>query len=123
MADIDKCIAEEFVKIEENYTYLGVLKSSPLMEAMMAFENAFARMVDLLEITWQKQEMLPREQLFVELGEDYSTVKNLNHADDALEPIYDGIRQVYEYMAQFRDSGMSLEEGREKLIAINESRK
>lgn len=123
MTDIDKCIAEEFVKIEENYTYLGVLKSSPLMEAMMAFENAFVRIVDLLEITWQKQEMLPREKLFVELGEDYPTVKNLNHADDALEPIYDGIRQIYEYMAQFRDAGMSLEEGREKLIAINESRK
>lgn len=123
MADIDKCIAEEFVKIEENYTYLGVLKSSPLMEAMLAFENAFARIVELLETIWQKQEMLPREQLFVELGEDYSNIKSINHADDALEPIYDGIRQVYQYMAQLRDSGMSLEEGREKLISINEGRK
>jgi type I restriction enzyme, R subunit len=41
----------------------------------------------------------------------------------ALAPIYDGIRQVYLYMAQFRDAGMSLDEGREKLVAINESRK
>ncbi len=54
MVNLEQSIAEELGRVEESYMYLGVLKNTPLMEAMQSFENAFQRVVDLYAELWSK---------------------------------------------------------------------
>jgi len=123
VADLEKGIAEELGRVEESYMYLGVLKNTPLMEAMQAFDAAFQNVLALFAELWEKKDYPPRDRLFVALGEDYDKIKNLIHGNDALDPIYDGLQQVYEYLLQMQERGMPWEEGKQKLIGINENRK
>ena len=126
MVDLEQSIAEELGKVEESFMYLGVLKNTPLMEAMQAFENAFQRVIDLYAELWGKNgnEAYPsRDRLFIALGEDYDKIKNLIHGNEALDPIYEGLRQVHECLLKMREDGMSWEEGKERLIGIKEGRK
>jgi len=126
VVDLDQTIAEELGKVEESFMYLGVLKNTPLMEAMQAFDNAFQRVVDLYADLWGKngkEEYPSRDRLFIALGEDYDKIKGLIHGNEALDPIYSGLRHVHDYLLKLRDEGMSWEEGKERLIGINESRK
>ena len=123
MVDIEKGIADELQKVEESYTYLGVLKNAPLLEAMEAFNNAFMKIIDLYARLWSTEEYLACDKMFVALGEDYDLIKDLIHGNEALQPIYDGLKQVHYYLQQMRDAGMSWEEGKQKLLIINENRR
>ncbi|HQO77500.1 MAG TPA: hypothetical protein PLG17_03220 [Thermodesulfobacteriota bacterium] len=123
MVDIEKGIADELQKVEESYTYLGVLKNVPLLEAMEAFNNAFMKIIDLYARVWSTEEYPACDKMFVALGEDYDLIKDLIHGNEALQPIYDGLKQVHYYLQQMRDAGMSWEEGKQKLLIINESRR
>ncbi len=123
MSELERKILNHLDKIEESFTYLGVLKDLPLMESMQLFDNAFERFLNLAGRIWDNKGYLDRKELFDEIGEDYNKIKNLIHANDALSPIYNGFRAVYKYLEQLNDQGATLEEGREKIQAINNSRK
>lgn len=115
----EKQIARLLSLIEESYFYLQILKNRPLMEAKESFGTAFKNILDLCEKIWTDHKDHPsREQLFIEIGEDYNAIKDLLHANDALNPIHDGLQEVFAYMRRFRDAGISAEEARERLQTI-----
>ena len=122
MKEIERRIAHQLAQIEESFTYLGVLKNTPLMEAMQAFEKKIGSIIGLSDKIWRQEDFPERDKLFADLGEDYQNILNLIHANDALNPIYDGLKQIYDDMAQFRDMGLSLEEAKEKLKEIHQNR-
>ena len=86
MEEIEKRIAHLLAQVEESFTYLGVLKNTPLMEAMQAFEKKIENIIGLSEKIWRKEDFPERDKLFSELGEDYQKILNLIHANDALNP-------------------------------------
>ncbi len=114
----EKDIADQLIEIEESYTYLGILKDLPLMDAMQAFEKASAKIIKLSERIWKEQEFPDRRGLFTELGEDYDEIEKLLHANDALDPIYNGLKQIFRYLEQLRDDGVSLAEAQDRLGTI-----
>ncbi len=120
--DTEKNIAAQLKEIEESFTYLGVLKDMPLMDAMQGFENASNKIIELSERTWKEQKFPDRRGLFSELGENYENIEKLLHANDALNPIYIGLEKIYRYLERLRDAGVSLAEAKERLKAIIESR-
>ncbi len=101
--DTEKNIVGQLIEIEESFTYLGVLKDLPLMDAMQAFEKASTKVIELSERIWEEQEFPDRRELFTELGEDYDKIEKLLHANDALDPIYNGLKQILRYLEQLRD--------------------
>jgi hypothetical protein len=120
----EKTITYHFICIEESLTYLGVLKNLPLMEATQVFESKLDKIIEigLSAMTGDNREFPAREELFSRLDEDLAEIENLLHANEALDPIYDGMKLIFKEMEQLHDSGMSLEEGRKKLRQLFENR-
>lgn len=119
----ERNIKDQFNQIKESFTYLGVLKDMPLTDAMQAVENVSHKIIKLSERTWKKQKFPDRKGLFTELGEDYDKIETLLYSNEALSPIYSGFKQIYRYLEQMRDAGVSLAEAKERLKAIIESKK
>lgn len=116
--EIEERILKKFNDLGESFMYLGILKKLTLPDAMKVFEEKFELILKLSEDIWKSRVYPDRERLFVEIGEDYENLKKLTHANEALDPIYDGLKQVYEDLEQLRDSGLGLEEGKEKIKSI-----
>ena len=124
MDDVQKEIAEQLVQIEESFLYLGVLKKTPLMEAMSLYDDKFEMILALSNKVWGEKAPYPeREDLFAAVGETYEQIASLLHANDALNPIYDGIKNIYGYFESLRDAGMGREEAVARVAEINNNRK
>lgn len=116
-------ISQAFRELDDSFMYLGVLKKLPLPEATRFFEEKFISILKLFEKVWENQSYPEKEVVFSLSGEDFSQLKKLIHSGDAVEPIYDGLKTVYENVEQFRDSGMSQPDAMESLKEIFQNRK
>ena len=120
MEEIEKRIAKEIKDLEESFTYMEVLKDTPLMEATQAFRNKAGKLVSMSGRIWKDAPFPEREALFRELGEDYGKLLKMLHSDDALKPIFDSLKKIYDDLVRLRDMGLSEEEGKKKLVEIGE---
>jgi len=116
--EIEKRILKKFNDLDESFMYLGILKNLPLPDSSQLFEEKFEVIIELSEDVWESRKYPARKELFVKLGENYENIENLIHANDALDPIYEGVKHVYEDLEQLRDSGVSFEEGKEKIKSV-----
>jgi len=116
--EIEKRILKKFNDLDESFMYLGILKNLPLPDSSKLFEEKFEEIIELSKDVWKNRKYPARKELFVKFGEDYENIENLIHANDALDPIYEGLKQVYEDLEQLRDSGVSFEERKEKIKSI-----
>ena len=112
-------IAGNLKTIEESFTYLGVLKNIPLMESMQLFQEKFEKLLKIFESVWENGAFPDVEQLFESLGEDYGELTKLTKIDDVIKPIGDSAKNIFDEMIHLRESGISFEDAREKLITIN----
>ena len=116
-------ISTAFRELDDSFMYLGVLKKLPLPEATKFFEEKFLRILKLFEKVWKSQAYPEKDTVFSSAGEDFSKLNKLIHSGDAVEPIYEGLKTVYENVEQFRDSGMSQPDAIKMLKEIYQNRK
>lgn len=110
--EVAASLEKQFTTLKDNFMYLGVLKSLPLPEAMGLFDARWDGIEDLADRAWQRMDYPVREELFALLSEEYSRIETLVHANDALNPIYNGLERVYDDLQRLRDAGMDADQGR-----------
>ena len=120
MEEIERRIAKEIKELDESFTYMEVLRNKPLMEATQAFRLRAEKLVSMSGRVWKDAPFPDRESLFRELGEDYEKLLKMLHSDDALKPIYNSLKKIYDDLVQLRDMGLSEKEGKKKLVEIGE---
>jgi hypothetical protein len=116
-------ITHTFKELDDSFMYLGVLKKLSLPESNRFFEEKFFFLLKLFEKVWDNEAYPEKDQVFSIAGEDYSTLNQLIHSGDATQPIYDGLKNVYSNVEQFRDSGLSLPESIHTLKTLFKNRK
>jgi hypothetical protein len=109
--------------LDDSFMYLGVLKKLSLPESNQFFEEKFFILLKLFERVWENEGYPEKEQVFSMAGEDYSTLNRLIHSGDALQPIYEGLKNVYANVERFKTSGMSLGESINTLKTLFRNRK
>ena len=103
-------ILSGFKELEESFMYLGVLKKLALPDARRFFESKFDDILKLFHQIWENQVYPEKDQLFYSIGEDYQKLNRLIHSGDAINPIYDNLKTVYQNVEHLRDAGFSLQE-------------
>ena len=116
-------ISTAFKELDDSFMYLGVLKKLPLPDATRFFENRFPDILLLFEKVWKNETYPEKEVVFSIAGEDFSELNKLIHSGDAIQPIYEGLKTVYENVEEFKNSGMSQPDSLETLKDIFASRK
>jgi hypothetical protein len=116
-------ITQTFKELDDSFMYLGVLKKLSLPESNRFFEEKFFFLLKLFEKVWDHETYPEKDQVFSMAGEDYSTLNQLIHSGDAIQPIYDGLKAVFSNVEQFRDSGLSLPESISTLKTLFKNRK
>ena len=120
---VSENISLAFKDLDDSFMYLGVLKKLPLPEATRFFEEKFGMILQLFEKVWENQAYPEKDIVFSLAGEDFSKLKKLIHSGDAVEPIYEGLKTVYENVEQFRDFGLKQPDAMEALKEIFKTRK
>lgn len=118
LKEIEDAIKKQFESLDESFMYLGILKNMPLPEAMQLFKEKSDKISDISKLSWNKQEYPDHQKLFEMLGEDYQEIKKILHAGDAIDPIYDKLKTVHEYLAKLRDNSMGYEEVKQKIMEL-----
>jgi len=118
LKEVEQVIKEQFESLDESFMYLGILKNMPLPEAMELFKEKSDRISDISRLSWNKQEYPDHQKLFEMLGEDYHEIKKILHAGDAIDPIYDKLKTVHEYLTKLRDKSMGYEEVKMKILEL-----
>lgn len=94
------------------------------MEAMTIYDDKFDSIMALSNLIWEENAAYPeRDELFAAVGETYDDIANLLHANDALNPIYDGIKVIFEYFQKLHGEGMDKNAAMAQLVEINNNRK
>ncbi len=106
LKNIKDLICSGLKELDDSFMYLGVLKKQPLPDAMVFFETKIQHVYALLEGVWENRAFPGKKQLFSEIGEDYIKLTRLIHSGDAINPIYENLKNVYENVEALRDSGI-----------------
>ncbi|MBN1277029.1 MAG: hypothetical protein JXA35_06020 [Deltaproteobacteria bacterium] len=118
LKEVEAVIKQQFESLDESFMYLGILKNMPLPEAMQLFKEKSDRISDISRLSWNRQEYPDHQKLFEMLGEDYQEIKKILHAGDAIDPIYDKLKTVHEYLVKLRDKSMGYEEVKQKILEL-----
>ena len=116
-------ISSGFKELDESFMYLGVLKKMALPDAMRFFEKKFDSLLKFFERIWDNKAYPDMEKIFGAIDEDYQKLKNLIHSGDAIQPIYDNLKKVYENVEEFRDAGMERQQAMGTLQDLFDNRK
>ena len=112
-----------FRELDDSFMYLGVLKKLALPDAMAFFEKKFDVILKFLDRIWDNEPYPDKEQLFCAIGEDYQKLTTLIHSGDAIQPIYDQLKNVYNNTEKFKDLGIGLQQAMEILRELFNNRK
>jgi len=118
LKEVEAVIKQQFESLDESFMYLGILKNMPLPEAMQLFKEKSDRISDISRLSWNRQEYPDHQKLFEMLGEDYQEIKKILHAGDAIDPIYDKLKTVHEYLVKLRDKSIGYEEVKQKILEL-----
>lgn len=111
-------ITLELKIIKESFTYLGVLRGVPLMDAMQESNEKCDQFVKSIEENWEIDEIPDEEEILKNLIDDYQELKKMTKAQTILHRIREAIRIFFEELIRLRDSGTGLEETMKMLIHI-----
>ncbi len=115
-------IKKAFKELEDSFMYLGVLKKMALPMAMMLLETKYDNTLKIFEKAWNGQSFPSHEELFAALDEDYDELAKMTNANDVIHPISDQLKVAFDNLGLLRDSGMSWEEGTEKISELFQNR-
>jgi hypothetical protein len=93
-------------ELDESFMYLGVLKKLSLPEAMGFFAKKMQHIHVLFGDIWTNQGFPEKETLFSKIDEDYVKMTRLIHSGDAINPIYNNLKSIYENIETLRSAGM-----------------
>jgi hypothetical protein len=99
-------IGSGFSELKDSFMYLGVLKKMPLPEAAVFFNNKFDKILLYFEQVWEHKDYPEKEEVFFQIGEDYEKLTKLIHSGDAIKPIYENLKLMYQNMVELRNAGI-----------------